>query len=425
MKKLKIALIGAGGRGKAYTDAMIKYPDKYQLIAVAEPVKEKRDYIQQLHNISEENCFESWEEFLKLPKMADVVLICTQDKDHYVPAMEAIRKKYDLLLEKPVTPNPRQCMEIANEAEKYGVKVIVCHVLRYTKFYKTIKKCITSGALGEIMNINHTEGVGNIHYSHSYTRGNWRKEAEAAPMILAKSCHDVDLVQWLIGEACTSIQSYGTLSHFCNENAPKDAPDYCMNGCPHKDDCFYYAPELYKPDAWAWCLKHVVADKFDPTYEEVLKALEKGPYGRCVYKCDNDVVDHQIVNMKFGEDKYVCFTMSAFNKEGRTTTIMGTKGQLISSMADSSIELYDFATQNTITVMSPDADFDNTINGGHGGGDEGIIIDLYEYIANNNPSESISDIFESCRNHLICFAAEKSRAENSVVDMGQYEKHFI
>ena len=425
MKKLKIALIGAGGRGKNYTDATFSHPDKYQLVAVCEPVKEKRDYIKKLHNIPEENCFESWEEFLKLPKMADVVLICTQDQDQYAPAMEAIRKKYDLLLEKPITPSPKECMEIAQEAHKYGVKVVVCHVLRYTKFYKKMKECITSGVLGEVMNINHTEGVGNIHYSHSFARGPWRKKADAAPMILAKSCHDADLLQWLIGEPCTSLQSYGTLSHFLKENAPKDAPQYCMDGCPHKDECFYYAPELYKPGAWAWCLKHVVANKFEPTYEEVLRALEKGQYGRCVYKCDNDVVDHQVVNMKFGENKYVCFTMSAFNKGGRTTTIMGTKGELTANMEDSSIKIYDFATQKTITVMEPDDSFDDTINGGHGGGDEGIMIDLYEYIANNNPSESISDIFESCRNHLICFAAEESRVENTIIDMDKYESQIL
>ena len=425
MKKLTIALIGAGGRGKTYTDAALNYPDKYQVIAVAEPVKAKRDFMKDRHNIPAENCFESWEELLEKPKMADILMICTQDKDHYAPAMAAIRKNYDLLLEKPVTPYPEQCMEIAQEAKKYGVKVVVCHVLRYTKFYKAMKDCIDSGKLGEIMNITHTEGVGNIHFSHSFTRGPWRNKEESAPMILAKSCHDADLLQWLIGEPCTKIQSFGTLSHFCKENAPKDAPDYCMDGCPHKDECFYYAPELYKTENWAGCLRHVVANKFEPTDEEVNSALKKGQYGRCAYKCDNDVVDHQVVNMQFGKDKYVCFTMSAFNKGGRTTTIMGTKGELNANMEDCSMTLYDFATEKTVTIMEADDSFDDTINGGHGGGDDGIMVDLYEYIANNNPSKSISDISVSCRNHLICFAAEDARIEGGVIDMQEYERKFL
>jgi len=350
-------------------------------------------------------------------------MICTQDKMHYDPAMKAIEKKYDLLLEKPVAPTPEECFRISEAAQQNGVKVLVCHVLRYTPFYKSLKKLITDGKLGEVINITHTEDVGNVHMSHSFVRGNWRKTEESAPMILAKCCHDTDLLQWLLNEPCTKVQSFGSRTFFRSENAPEGAPKRCLDGCPHKDTCYYYAPELYRIDTAE--VKHfraIAANKFDPNDAEVDEVLKTSPYGRCVYYCDNDVVDHQVVNMQFGSDKHVTLTMSAFNKGGRVSTFMGTKGELRADMENQSLEFYDFATRETTQVYTPDAEFDQSIAGGHGGGDSGIMQDLYEYIANNNPSDSISDISVSCRSHLICFAAEQSRLEGTVIDMDEYIK---
>ena len=424
MKTLTIALIGGGGRGSTYTDYALKNPDKFKVTAIAEPVDAKREYLCELHNIPKENCFKTWQELLSRPKLADIAMICTQDRDHFEPAMAAMKLKYDLLLEKPISPYPAECKKIAEAAKENNVKVLVCHVLRYTDFYKTIKNFIDDGKLGEIMNIIHTEGVGNIHQSHSFVRGNWNNSDESAPMILAKSCHDTDLLQWLIGEPCKKVQSFGSLSYFKKENAPEGSPEYCMDGCPAKDECFYYAPNLYKKGEWAECLRDIVANKFNATDDEVNEALKKGPYGKCAFKCNNNVVDHQIVNMQFGDDKYVCFTMSAFNKGGRTTRIMGTKGELTANMEDSSIEFYNFETKKTEIILSPDKEFDDTINGGHGGGDQGIMEDLYEYVANGKISKSISDISVSCRNHIINFAAEEARVNGGVVDIEQYERNL-
>lgn len=425
MKKLTIALMGCGGRGKTYTDFAIKNPDKFKIVAIADPVEAKREYMKKLHNIPDDMCFNSWEELLSKPKLADIAMISTQDKMHFDPAMAAIKKKYDLLLEKPIAPTPEECIAIAKAANNAGVKAVVCHVLRYTEFYKYIKKFIEDGKLGEVMNIMHIEGVGNTHQAHSFVRGNWGNSKESAPMILAKSCHDTDLMQWLIGEPCTKLQSFGSLSHFTRKNAPEGSPEYCMDGCPHKDECFYYAPKAYEHGAWAAeYLRPIVADKFEPTDEEVLEALKKGPYGKCVYKCDNDVVDHQVVNMQFGEDKFVTFTMSAFNEGGRISKIMGTKGELSCSAETNSIEFFNFETRKTEVLMSPDMDFDASITGGHGGGDTGIMMDLYEYLANNNQSNSISDISVSASNHLISFAAEQSRVNGGVIDMKKYEEKF-
>lgn len=368
-------------------------------------------------------CVDSYEKLLSMPKFADIAMICTQDKMHFEPTMMAIEKKYDILLEKPVAPTPEECQKISEAANAAGVKVLVCHVLRYAPFYKALKKALEDGVIGEITNINHIEGVGNIHMSHSFVRGNWRRKDESTPMILAKCCHDTDLLQWLIGEPCKKIQSFGTLSYFCEKNAPEGAPKRCLDGCPHKDTCFYYAPSLYKIDtAEVQHFRAIAANKFNPTDEEVDEILKTSPYGRCVYHCDNDVVDRQVVTMQFGDDKCVTLTMSAFNKGGRETTIMGTKGEIYANVETQSIRLYDFATRKTREIYEADKNFDQSIAGGHGGGDAGIMADLYEYVANNNPSNSISDISVSCNNHLISFAAEEARVKGTVIDMDDYIK---
>jgi len=421
MKQLSLILIGGGDRGSSYLKYLESNPEKFKLVAIAEPVKAKREYLRDLYNVPDDMCFESYEKLLEMPKLADIAMICTQDRMHFEPAMMAIDKKYDLLLEKPIAPTAEECRKIWESAEKNNVKVVVCHVLRYTPFYKAVKKFISEGHLGEVVNVVHTEGVGNIHMSHSFVRGNWRKSSESAPMILAKCCHDTDLFQWLIGENCTKVQSVGSLSYFCEKNKPEGAPKRCLDGCPHKDTCFYYAPDLYKIDtAEVQHFRAIAANKFNPTDEEVDEILKTSPYGRCVYQCDNDVVDHQIVNIEFGNDKFMTLTMSGFNKGGRDSVFMGTKGELRANMEDQTMVFYDFATRQTTQVYSPDEVLDQTIAGGHGGGDAGIMEDLYDYIALGNPSDSISDVGVSCLSHLICFAAEEARLSGETIDMKKY-----
>ena len=423
MKQLSLILIGGGDRGSSYLKYLLENPEKFKLVGLAEPVKEKREYLRDTYNVPEDMCFESYEPLLDMPKCADICMICTQDKMHFDPAMRAIDKKYDLLLEKPIAPTPEECYKVAENANKNGVKVLVCHVLRYTPFYRAVKKFLDDGHVGEIMNVVHTEGVGNVHYSHSYVRGNWRKLSESAPMLLAKCCHDTDLFQWLIGEPCTSVQSIGTRSYFTEANKPEGAPKRCLDGCPHKDTCYYYAPDLYKIDtAEVQHFRAIAAKKFNPTDEEVDEILKTSPYGRCVYQCDNDVVDHQIVNITYGKDKMLTLTMSPFNKGGRISTIMGTKGELRLDMEDQSMTFYDFATRKTTSVYKPDEALDQSIAGGHGGGDSGIMGDLYDMIALGKTSNSISTVDFSCMSHLICFAAEEAREKGVTIKMDEYIK---
>lgn len=426
MKKLSLILIGGGDRGRCYMKYLDDHPEKFELVGIAEPVKAKRDFFKERYNVPEKTCVEDYNELLALPKFADVVVICTQDKMHYEPAMKAIEKKYHLLLEKPIGTSAKECFDIADAAKKNGVKVLACHILRYTPFYRTLKKFIADGHLGEIANVSHTEGVGNVHMSHSFVRGNWRRAEEATPMIVAKCCHDTDLLQWLLDKPCTKVQSFGTLSYFCEKNAPADAPMRCLDNCPHKDTCYYYAPRLYKlTTTEVQHFRAIVANKFNPTDKEVDDALVTSPYGRCVFRCDNDVVDRQIVTMQFGDDQCVTLTMSPFNKGGRTTVIMGTKGEIRANIEEHTIEFYDFETQEVRELFNIDKAEAKGLSDGHEGGDAGIMEDLYEYVANDNPSSSVSDVSVFAMSYLIAFAAEEARVSGTVIDMEEYVKKFI
>ena len=427
MKKLKAIVIGAGSRGTCYSDKMLAYPDKFEVVAVAEPMRHKRRHLQEMYNIPDEMCFESWEPLLSLGKIADFAVIATPDRLHYAPAMKAISLKYDLLLEKPIAPTEQECVDIADSAKENGVKVVVCHVLRYAPMFIAIKDIIDKGEIGRVISVNHEECVGNVHQSHSFVRGNWGNSDRSSTMLLQKSCHDLDILQWLLGKECKKIQSFGTLTYFRAENAPEGAPERCTDGCPHEESCPYSALKLYlnsTDDHWfrPAAAHSVERDNFVPTNEDVLKALQTTQYGKCVFKCDNNVVDHQTVNMLFEDDITVTFTMNAFNRGGRFIHVMGTKGELRAAMqGDSPIEVTDLATGETRVV---DSNARDGILGGHGGGDSRIILALYDYFTEGKGKENITEADISCRNHMLVFAAERSRRTGETVDIAEFKREF-
>lgn len=387
---------------------------------MAEPIESRREYIKNKHNIPDEMCFSDWRELLAEEKKARLAVIATMDKDHFAPAMEAISQGYDLLLEKPISPKPEECKMIAEAAEAKGVKVVICTVLRYTTLFGKLKNIIDSGAIGKIMSINHEECVGNVHQSHSFVRGNWGNEERSSSMLLQKSCHDIDLLQWLVGKKCKSVQSFGSRSYFVSENAPENSPEYCIEGCPVGESCPYNAVKLYLDDKKNKWLRTTSTREADPDDEMVKKAISTTQYGKCVYKCDNTVVDHQSVNLLFEDDVTASFVMSAFTKGGRFIHIMGTKGEIRAAMSNNEpIEIYDFETKETTSIPQHGID---GIAGGHGGGDDGIIIDLYDYLIGSYSGNSIPEICDSSANHLTVFAAEKSRKENIVVNVPEYIK---
>ncbi len=428
MEKKKIILIGAGLRGTAYVQLMCDdKEERYQVVAVAEPEDSRRNYIKEKAGIPEEMCRKSWETLLAMPKFADAVIISTQDKDHYVQAMQAIEKGYDLLLEKPISPSPKECADIANAANAKGVNVLVCHVLRYSPFFRLIKKIITDGKIGDIINMQHTENVGHLHQSHSFVRGNWGNSERSACMILAKSCHDMDIIQWLMDKPCKSVHSFGSLSYFRRENAPDGAPERCIEGCAHADNCFYNAVKLYRDNEGAsyrqW-FREASSMKVNPTDEDMNRVLRETQYGKCVYKCDNDVVDHQVVNLEFEGGATASFSMCAFNEGGRYIRVMGTRGELVGRMEDDFVTVYDFETCKNVTYQIPEETSDQTINGGHGGGDAGIVNAFYPLLCGDLSNNALSSISVSSDNHLISFAAERSRVEGRVVTMNEVRSDY-
>ena len=423
-KKLSVILIGAGSRGKTYTDYVAKHNDDYEVVAVAEPIEARRNYIRDKHGLSMEQTYTDWKPLLAQPKMADACFICTMDRDHIAPAMAAIEKGYEILLEKPAGATAEECMRLARYAEEKGVNVLVCHVLRYTPFFMGLKSLLDGGRIGELMQIRHSEDVGNVHQSHSFVRGNWGNEERSSPMILQKSCHDLDILQWLVGKPCTRVQSFGSLSYFTEKNKPEGAPERCIDGCPVGDTCPYNAVKLYLLDEKNSWFRNSSTQKVGPTNAEVEETLRTTNYGRCVFSCDNDVVDHQVVNMEFEGNIYANFSMAAFNRGGREIFLMGTKGTLHGKMSESFFTFYNFETKSEEKISIADAVAGEMITGGHGGGDSGIMDAFFARLRGEYRGKSICSLREACENHLIAFAAEESRKENVVVDMKEYASRF-
>ena len=272
MKKIKIILIGAGDRGTTYAELGAQNCPEFELVGVADPDPERRDYIRRMFALPADACFACWEEILDRPKFADAAIIATQDRLHFAPAMRAIELGYQLLLEKPVAPTPAECLQVADAARRRGVRVVVCHVLRFTPFFRLLKRLVEDGRVGRIINIVHVECVGNVHQSHSYVRGNWHRSEDSTPMILAKSCHDLDIVQWLLGERCTRLQSFGGLSYFRRENMPAGAPAFCAQGCPVEKDCPYSALKIYRDRAFPAFVK-TATKKHHPTDSDIERAI--------------------------------------------------------------------------------------------------------------------------------------------------------
>ena len=422
LERKKLILIGGGNRGNSYTK-IGKELGKFELVATAEPLKIRREYIAKLHGISEDMCFESWEQLLALGKIADAAIISTMDRDHFAPAMKAIEVGYDLLLEKPVSPTLEECREIERAATEKGVNVLVCHVLRYNRFFRALKKLIDDGKVGRIINVEHTECVGDMHYSHSYVRGKWHNAEESSFMLLAKSCHDIDIIQWLIGKECKRVQSFGSLTYFKRENAPEGSTERCYDGCPYIDSCPYSAKTIYveRKDLGNWLRSSVTRCHEMTDDDTVIKALANTQYGKCVFKCDNNVVDHQTVNMEFEDDVTVTFTMSAFNLGGRRIRIMGTRGMIDAAAWDSMITYQDLVTQKTEKINVNDMILGDSILSGHGGGDSGIMNSLYDLLTGKVDASELSNISVSVKNHTTVFAAEKSRIEGRVVEISELD----
>ncbi|MFF3395994.1 Gfo/Idh/MocA family protein [Streptomyces sp. NPDC002669] len=403
-RPVRVALVGAGNRGLTYAAWIKAHPERARLVAVADPRPAARAAA------GAELEFDDWRPLVE-NRIADAVIVATQDRNHVEPVLALARAGYAILAEKPLAPSEAETRTLIEGVEKAGVLFAVCHVLRYTPYTDLVKEVVGSGVLGELVSVEHLEPVGWWHYAHSYVRGPWRSEKDSSPMLLAKSCHDLDWISYITGERIEQVASFGGLKHFRPENAPAGAAERCLD-CAVEDGCPYSALKLYVPrlreHGSIWPVTHVT-DSTDET--ELLTALREGPYGLCAYRVDNDVVDHQVLAMQLSGGMTATFTMVAFTEQtDRQTRIFGSHGWLRGD--GKRVTVHDFRTDE-VTVHEVEASGSNAAEG-HGGGDTALVDAFVHAVATGDPAAVRSGTKATLGSHLAAFAAERARLTGSV-----------
>jgi predicted dehydrogenase len=406
-RPVTIALAGTGSRGSTFASFVRQYPDRARIVAVADPRAARREALADQLGVAPDRRFDDWRELVALGRFADAVIVTTPDREHVGPACRFAELGYHVLLEKPIAPTRAECIEVIDSVEKAGVILAVCHVMRYTAYTDAVKEIVAKGRLGKLVGIEHLEPIGWWHFAHSYVRGNWRRTDEAGPSILTKCCHDLDWLRYIVDRPAVAVSSWGGLHHFTAGNRPAGAADRCLD-CAVEPECPYSAPRLYlsclgDAERERWPLSVVTTDLTEPG---VRRALRDGPYGRCVYTCDNDVVDHQVVTIEFEGGITASLTMSGFTPaDRRRTRIMGTRGFLDGD--GRRLMLTDFVTGAAHSFELPDTSLD--AGGGHDGGDFGVMSAFLDAVSSGDRSLVRTGPRESLESHLMAFAAERSR----------------
>jgi predicted dehydrogenase len=429
MRPVELVMVGAGNRGHlAYGAFAERNPEQAKFVAVVEPDDGRRARFANAHGIPAERQFRSWDEIAGRPPLASALVNATLERDHRASTLGLLAAGYDMLLEKPMAPTAGECLEIANAAESHGRLLQIAHVLRYAPFFMALREIVTSNRLGAIVSVDWRENLVYWHFAHSYVRGNWGNTTRSSPMILTKCCHDLDLLVWIFGR-CEWLSSSGSLTHFTKKAigpetaslgypTPAEAiPERCTDGCPIEGSCAYFAPRVYldrlreNPASFA-----VAAVTLDRTPEGVMRALETGPYGRCVYRADNDAVDHQVVLMHFAGGLSVSLTMQGSSHlEGRTIRIDGTRATLLANEARAEMEIHDHRSGTMERIERPRG------VGGHGGGDEGLMRAFVGAIQGDRAGV-LTSAREAVASHLMAFAAERARIHAEVVDMEAFRR---
>jgi predicted dehydrogenase len=404
-----VAVIGAGNRGaEVYGGALDELPDAARVVAVAEPDAGRRARFAARAGLPEEAAFDDWRPLLETGPCADLAIVATPDADHVGPAVAALQRGLHVLLEKPIAPDPEGVRAVAAAAARSRGRVAVAHVLRHTPFFRTLKRLLEEGRIGLPIGLDHVENVGFWHFAHSYVRGAWRREDLAAPMLLAKACHDLDLLRWLADAPWEGVSSTGERRWFRAENAPAGAPPRCLDGCPVEASCPYSAPRIYLErfaGRRGWPRSVLTPDGDDAG---VVAALREGPYGRCVYRCDNDVVDHQATLLRFASGLRATLTVTAFSSETtRTVRAVGSHGEIVGHLERGTLDVRDFASGEERRLEVGPAH-------GHADADRAFLRDLVTRLrAGEGPSGT--DLRTSLDSHAMAFAAERSRREGREV----------
>ena len=339
---LRAILIGAGLRGRdTYSRYAAQHPERLAIVGLAEPNARRREEVAARHAIRASAVRTSWDALLAAPPTADAVIVATSDALHVEPALAALARGFHVLLEKPIALEARDCVRVVDAARRAERVLQICHPMRFIPFYEKLAALVRDGAIGRLVHLDLREHIAAWHMVHSYVRGKFRNTREAAPILLAKSCHDLDLLSWLVGESPARVSSSGALSHYCASGAPSAVPERCTDGCPIQSECphdavrFYAGPDDKLARHWPW------SDvSLDPTREARLQALRTGRYGRCIYRCDNDVLDHQSVSIEFASGVTASFGLHGFaNEERRTVRVSGTRGEIRGVLHDGVIEV--------------------------------------------------------------------------------------
>lgn len=410
---VRLAVIGAGNRGQAYLDWVRSNQDRAVLVAVADPRSSARYEIRR--GFADVHEYEDWRPLMAAADALDLdaVIVATQDRDHVQPCLAVAESGLALLAEKPLGVTAEECETIVAAVQRADIPFAVGHVMRYTPYTDLVRRVIGSGRIGEIINVQHLEPVGWWHAAHSYVRGNWRSTALSSPMLLAKSSHDIDWLMYVTGKSIESVASFGNRSHFRESAAPDGSAERCLD-CAVEPDCAYSAKKIYlEPTQRSGRLQWPATVVTDGESEaELIEALASGPYGRCVYRCDNDVVDHQVVALRFDDGTAGTFTMTSFSEHAnRRTQFFGSRGSIDGD--GDSIEVFDFATGERERIdVATQGSFD--AGGGHAGGDNGLISAFVQALATGDRSLIRSGPMETLRSHLSVFAAEESRLHGQV-----------
>ena len=399
--------LGAGARGTVYGRYALEFPEEIKIVGVAEPIPFRNDRYAKWHNIDDANRFDTWEEVFKRPKFADAVIISTPDHLHYGPCMQALEMGYDILLEKPIAQTMQECIDIEQLALETKRIVAVCHVLRYAPYFIKMRDIVQSGTIGDVVSVQHLEAIEHIHMSHSFVRGNWHSSKESTPIILAKSCHDLDILHWITGKPCTRIFAMGDLRYFTKENKPPGAAKRCLD-CPVENECIYSAKRIYLTNrTWLYVMDLPADENLHEAF--ITNELKTTNYGRCVYDMENDQPDHYVTSIEFDGDITAAFSMEALTSYGsRHTRIMGTRGDIVGDMR--TMRVTDFLSRETTVWDAREiAELEEYRHAGHGGGDWRLMRDFVQAVSRQDSSLLVSSIFESMESHSMAFKAEESR----------------
>ncbi|MGH7475572.1 MAG: Gfo/Idh/MocA family protein [Longimicrobiales bacterium] len=412
-ERIRVVIVGAGARGNRVFAALMAREDVgFETVGVVEPHPARRAAFCERYGIAESQSFVTLEEFLEAPRFGDIVFICTPDVTHYAHARAVSEKGYDILLEKPIATSLPDCLALIDVEQTHRNRIFVAHVLRYSPFFRAVKEIVESGRLGAIRNVQLHENVGHWHYAHSYVRGNWGREATSGPILLTKSSHDLDILYWLVGARVESVVSYGGRTYFRRENAPPESTERCLD-CPLRETCLYSATRLYLNDRDEWPY-NVIAPPPD-TIDERRRALETGPYGRCVWKCDNDVCEEQTVLLRFASGLHATLGLHAHTAENtRTLRILFDTAELSGNLVRGELSISHFTgLPGTVPVerieLPPVSDSQS-----HGGGDLRLLRMLHEHLTTGAHAALMTSLQSSLPSHALAFLAEQSRLEGTV-----------